>query len=265
MTATAPQFPTVDVSPVTADGLRFVTVFSPALRRRVDLTVWVPPGATSPLPLVTLLHGVYGSHWGWAWNGRAHEAAAGLIASGAMPPVALAMPSDGLWSHGSGYVTHGDADYEAWIVHEVPAAVRAAGVLVDDGPGALIGLSMGGFGAVRLAMRHPERYAATVGLSAICRWSSMRTFVGDLGRYPDVDDPDLAPLVTGCPDRPALRLDCGSEDLLIDENRELHDLLVAAGVGHEYEEHPGGHEWPYWADRVGPALAFAGRHLSAGR
>ena len=49
------------------DGLRFVTVRSPALGRRVDVCVWAPPigAARAPLPLVILLHGAAGSAWSW--------------------------------------------------------------------------------------------------------------------------------------------------------------------------------------------------------
>ena len=42
------------------------------------------------------------------------------------------MPSDGLWGDGSGYVPHADADYERWIVDEVPAAAALADERVTD-------------------------------------------------------------------------------------------------------------------------------------
>ena len=82
--------------------------------------------AAAPLPLVILLHGVYGSAWSWPLNGGAHLTVARLIEAEEIAPVALAMPSDGLWGDGSGYVPHADADYERWIVDEVPAAAALA-------------------------------------------------------------------------------------------------------------------------------------------
>ena len=94
-------FSTIEVSDpaIAADGLTFVTVKSRALRRRADVTLYVPPVAqgVADLPIVVLLHGVYGSHWAWALKGRAHLTAARLIAQGALPPAVLLMPSDGLW------------------------------------------------------------------------------------------------------------------------------------------------------------------------
>ncbi|HEV8549223.1 MAG TPA: hypothetical protein VGQ57_09345, partial [Polyangiaceae bacterium] len=68
------------------DGLRLVTVKSLALGRRADLTVYVPPGGTDPMPLVVLLHGVNGSHWSWSQRGGVHLTAARLIETGELPP-----------------------------------------------------------------------------------------------------------------------------------------------------------------------------------
>src|SRR4051794_7566414 len=105
-------FRTIEVSDerFTGEGLRYVTVKSRALRQRADLTLFVPPGASSAanLPLVILLHGVYGSHWAWALKGGAHRTAMRLIDQGEIPSMVLAMPSDGLWGDGSGYLTHKD-------------------------------------------------------------------------------------------------------------------------------------------------------------
>ena len=165
-------FRTIEVSDpaIAADGLGFVTVKSRALRRRADVTLYVPSVAqgVADLPIVVLLHGVYGSHWAWALKGRAHLTAARLIARGALPPAVLVMPSDGLWGDGSGYVVHADHDVEHWIVDEVPVLARE---LVPGcsarSPLLVAGLSMGGFGALRLAGKYPDRIAAAAALSAV--------------------------------------------------------------------------------------------------
>ncbi|WP_332369533.1 hypothetical protein [Spirosoma telluris] len=54
------------------DGLRYITVKTPNLKGRGDITVWLPSPeliGPEPLPLVILLHGVYGSHWAWPLKG----------------------------------------------------------------------------------------------------------------------------------------------------------------------------------------------------
>ena len=233
------------------DGLRFATANSRALRRRADATFW--SSGHERTPLVILLHGVYGSHWAWAMKAGAHRTAAALEV-----PCALAMPSDGLFGLGSGYVRHSGGDFASWILDEVPwlAAQALAGV-DPDAPVALVGLSMGGFGALLLGARHPERVHAVNGMSSITDFSQMKLFVGDISGY-DVDDADRSVLdaMRTAPSLPRIRFDCGSEDPLIEHNRALHAGLDAAGIEHEYVEHPGGHEWPYWSNHLAAALAF---------
>ena len=93
-----------------SEGLRHITVKSRALRGRGDMTLFVPRGAEQMLnlPLAILLHGVYGSHWAWTRSGGVHRTLTRLIDSGGITPIALVMPSDGLWGDGSGYVRHAD-------------------------------------------------------------------------------------------------------------------------------------------------------------
>ena len=61
---------------------------------------------------------------------------------------------------------------------------------------------------------------------------------------------------------PALRIDCGTEDGLLDVNRRFHAHLDVLGIPHEYEEFHGGHSWDYWDRHVQEALAFHARALA---
>jgi len=91
-------FRTLEISDATLSPacLRFLTVKSAALRRRADVTLVLPePGARSPsrhLPIVMLLHGVYGSHWAWAFKGGAWATGVRMMREGTLPPMVLAMP-----------------------------------------------------------------------------------------------------------------------------------------------------------------------------
>src|ERR1051326_7419159 len=62
-------------------------------------------------------------------------------------------------------------------------------------------------------------------------------------------------------ERPALRIDCGTEDGLLEENRQLHAHLQKIGYPHEYLEAPGAHDWGYWDVHVQEAIAFHARNL----
>jgi hypothetical protein len=98
------RFATIDLSdPVYEwEHLRFLTFKSPVLRGRGDVTLFVPLDSENAqnLPMVVLLHGVYGSHWNWALKGGAHRTAQAMIAGGEISPMVLVMPSDGLWGDG---------------------------------------------------------------------------------------------------------------------------------------------------------------------
>lgn len=263
-------FRTIEISHPSYEhhGLRQVTVKSAALRRRADITLWRPDHAAGPLPLVILLHGVYGSHWAWALKGGAHVTAAAMVETGQLPPLVLAMPSDGLWGDGSGYIKHGTGeDYERWIMDEVPAAAAEATDGITSGaPLFLSGLSMGGYGALRLGAKHGARVA---GISA----HSSATHSDDLDLFTDEDlslcgtDPSetstLDVIRAHRAVLPPLRFDCGTSDVLLPQNRTLHAALVSEGIAHTYEEFPGGHDWTYWQTHLVDSLRFFAGILAA--
>lgn len=135
------------------------------------------------------------------------------------------------------------------------------------------GLSMGGYGAFRLALDRPDLFRSATALSAALHFGhqeSMDTadewqqeFSRILGTKPRGGVNDLYPKVEALlPGRvPALRIDCGTEDFLLEANRDFHAFLKENEVEHEYEEHPGEHNWEYWDAQIQPALAFHRRHL----
>lgn len=254
-------FPTVELSDprYERDGIRHSTVFSPALGHRADCTFWLPVDRTTRCRLVVLLHGVYASHWGWSVSGGAHTVAEALATSGDVAPFALAMPSDGLYRHGSGYVTTQAGDVERWIVEEVPALAALAAVPIDPAAQlSIVGLSMGGFGALSIGAWNADRVESVVGMSSITDFDEMQLFVGDLGDY--AIEPRrrrvLDSILANRDHLPRIRFDCGSDDPLIDGNRRLHTELDAAGVAHEWAEYGGGHEWAYWHAHLGEAIRF---------
>jgi putative tributyrin esterase len=246
------------------DGLRFLTARSAALGgRRADVCFWSPPmvPAGAKLPLVMLLHGAGGSAWSWSLRGGAHLTTARLVETEEIAPVALVMPSDGLWGGGSGYVPHPDADYERWIVEEVPAIAALADDRVDpDAPVFVGGLSMGGFGALRLGAKYPDRFRGISAHSAVTTVARLAESTGDrLGDLPSFGQSDgtvLHWMETNATRLPPLRFDCGTDDHLLAGNRALHAALESRHVDHAYEEYAGGHDWVYWRLHVADTLRF---------
>ena len=259
------RFPWVEISDprFERDGLRFITIKSRAIGRRVDVCVWAPPisAGAAPLPLVILLHGVYGNAWSWPLNGGAHLTVARLIEADEIAPVALAMPSDGMWGDGTGYVPHVDADYERWIVDEVPAAAALGDDrITQDSPLFIAGKSMGGFGALRLGAKYPDRFRGISAHSAVTTLGRLDEVIEErLDALPGFGQPDgtaLHWMETHASRLPPLRFDCGTDDQLLPGNRALHAALEARGIEHQYEEYAGGHDWPYWRLHLADTLRF---------
>lgn len=241
-------------------GIHHATVKSATLHRRADISFYVPPEAgAAKLPVVILLHGVYGSHWAWLYKGGAHRVLDRLIKEENLPPMMLAMPSDGLWGDGSGYVRHRDADYASWIVDEVPEAAAEIDARCKGAPRFISGLSMGGYGALRLGLLHPQKFAGISAHSSITDVTQMQGFVEEPPAEFDLTDTKPVAVIDCAKwnsQLPPLRFDCGTEDILIEHNRTLHRDLKAAGIPHVYEEFPGGHAWDYWHAHLADTLRF---------
>ena len=244
------------------DNLRFLTIKTPHLKGRGNISVFVPAGVeATDLPLVLLLHGVYGSAMDWPQQAGAHLTAQKLIDEGKIPPMILAMPSDGLWGDGSGYLPHHGLHFEKWISEDVPDAVRELIPQAANSTTTFIsGLSMGGFGALRIGAKYPDKFRAINAHSAITSKEQMNLFVEEpLSDYQQENpmDEDVFQTMKNNQDQlPPIRFDCGKDDPLIEYNRTLHRQLEEAQISHFYEEFSGGHEWPYWEAHLVDALLF---------
>ena len=138
----------------------------------------------------------------------------------------------------------------------------------------IAGESMGGYGAVKVALRRPERFAACASLSGVMDYAAMVERVRK-GEWPDVlsqeldalhgtgmpPDPqeDLFQLLrdrANDPGRPGLLQICGTEDFLYADNLRFRDAARAAGYGHTYLEWAGEHAWPFWDVAIQRAFQY---------
>ena len=237
---------------------RFLTVQSPALRRRGDIVIYNSETTTPDVPAVTLLHGVYGSAWAWMYSGGVHTVYERLREEG-LSEFVLLMPSDGLPGDGSGYYARSDADYQAWITHDVrTAATLAVPGLSEASRHYICGLSMGGYGALRLAALEPGRYHGASAHSPVTTAADFDGFTKD-NPAAGMADTDLADLITSRADTmPPFRFDCGRADTLFPSVQRLHSSLTSAGVAHGFDALEGDHSWPYWTRNVGRSLTVFG-------
>lgn len=240
------------------------SLYSPANDRRFEHWVWTPPGR-GPFPVLLLLHGISDAT-GFLWwqKGQAKETAAALVERGQVPPFILVIGTDGGFARGSAYCDWADGSARAethivnellpWIDNEFPTS----------GVRHVAGNSMGGYGAVTLALRHPGTFASASAMSGYFRprtrfgadaHDRMAAMYGD---EQGVRAHDPFVLVAEAQAAAGLRLllDCGVDDQLLPDSREFHEHLIGLGVPHAYAEHAGGHTWDYWRSHLGDHFRF---------
>lgn len=239
------------------------TLWSRANRRRFEHWLWVPDGP-GPFNLLFLLHGVYDAG-GFVWwtQGRAHETAARLVTDGDMAPTVVVMPTDTGAELGSGYCDWADGTTraESYLIRELLPHLEET--LPLSGKRWITGLSMGGYGALLLALRHPGIFESATATSGFFYPDRLFKFVDDAadrmwGTSEVKQSHDVRSLIADAERVAGLRiaLDCGTDDDLIEENRDFHRHLDELGIAHGYAEHGGGHEWSYWADHLEDHLRF---------
>ncbi len=248
--------------------VRLDSSYAPSLGRTMKSVVFLPEGydSTMQYPVLYLLHGLWGSYTDWNARTRLSTYAAGCSLIVVMP--------DGENSWYVNALNDSAGRFEDYIVEDLPAAI-ARTYRIDTVRAAIAGLSMGGYGALMLAMRHPDRYFFAGGLSsyitipgeippgskrtasALVHESLPRIFGPDSGFfYPEHDLFELCRRTP--PERlPYLYLAAGIEDgysHLLSAHRELTDSLRERRIAYEYHELPGGHSWVFWDGEIQPLL-----------
>lgn len=227
---------------------------SDILGKHVGLNVLLPDKGDGPFAALYLLHGLSDDYTIWLRRTRIEAYVCDL-------PLIVVMP-DGFRS----FYTNAESgarygDYVA--VETVDFVDRTFPTIATRGKRSVGGLSMGGYGALRLALAHPDRFCSANSHSGALlrsvRGTSDEIFPEHhqvFGRNPRKTRHDLLHLAKCLKRRPALRIDCGTEDHLLADNRKVHQELKRMRVAHEYAELPGGHTWDYWDLHVRDAIRF---------
>ena len=240
--------------------------FSNALQKQTVCNIIMPeiPGHAGPFPVFYLLHGLSDDFSTWQ-----RKTSIGRYVQ--MLPMMIVMP-DG----GRGFYTDAQQGYahESAIISDLIPFIDGHFHTVAERRGRCIGgLSMGGYGAIKLALKHPEMFASANSHSGAVgfahgQWRhDQPEFERITGPNPAGGPDDCYALTekfaptTNRAQLPALRLDCGTSDFLLDQNREFHAHLQSLNIPHEYAEFPGAHDWAYWDKHVQSALRFHAKHL----
>lgn len=210
------------------------------------------------LPTVYILHGWSGNDTDWT-----SKTDVGKLAD--EYNVILVMP-DG--SYDKWYVdspVSPNSKYETYIGKEVVEFVdRTYRTVAKKEARAITGLSMGGFGALNVAVNNAATFGAAGSLSGgvdprdFSKNWGLENALGDHVKSADFwNDKAIVNNVhrfifSGID----LAIDCGVDDFFIDSNRALHKRMVDLKVPHDYTERPGGHSWDYWSNAIKYQVLF---------
>jgi len=302
-TAFAATGPTARAAAPTARGRVRENLAMPSSVLGTDVlySLYLPPGSTDDgrhdggreLPVLYLHHGSGDDNTAWLRKGDAGAILDEAIARRDVPPIAVVMPDarrDMTRPPGGQYLTYhmNDADgshrYADMFTEEfVPFVEDLHRVGGAPGRRCVGGLSMGGFGSLSYALRHPDTFAAAFALSAGFRtdeqvvaldmdgynrrygraWGENlegEARLNDLYRSWNLLDA-IACTPADVLSRTAWFLDCGAYDGLFEGNAALHIALTRKGVPHRFMSREGGHDWAYWTSGLPAALAFLAGHL----
>jgi S-formylglutathione hydrolase FrmB len=223
-------------------------------RQQIGMTGALPDG---PPPVLFLLHGLSDDDTSWLRRTSIERYAAPLGLAVVMPQVHRSFYAD--QAYGGAYWT--------FLTEELPALVGPFfRVSAEPADTFVAGLSMGGYGAFRWALTHPERFGAAACLSGAVHLTGLRT------ARERPEDPRLFERVFGPGEIPAeadlfalleavdpvalppLYLGCGTEDPLMPDNQAFADRAAARGVGLTTSFVPGTHEWGLWDTEIAQVL-----------
>ena len=259
--------------------VRTTTLHSAALGREVPCAVHLPPSyaeGSKTFPVVYVLHGLFETHQFWERRGLA-AILDDLWARHVLPEFVVVAVDGG----NSFFANSPLGAYEDLATKDAIAFAESTHRVRRERAGrALLGVSMGGYAALRIALSHPDLYAAVATHSAMLLAAPPRPGQGadpyQLAAFARVfgEPPDLALWRANDPldwaqradarAVPGLSFDCGDHDRygLGAGNEELHRRLLARGVPHEFALRPGDHGYEYVRTVLPSSLEFLSKRLT---
>ncbi|MCE0522947.1 MAG: esterase family protein [Methylacidiphilales bacterium] len=238
--------------------------FSEALQKQSAAHILLPEGkGRGPFPVLYLLHGLSDDHTIWMRRSNIERHVGGW-------PLIVVIPDGGCGFYCD--AVEGFA-YQTAIVRDLVNTIDTFFHTKAERKGRCIGgLSMGGYGAIKLALQYPDLFVSAHSHSGCPDyghggWTDLpgtKQILGDkLGGGGPNDLYRLAAEAKGWKQskRPELWIDCGTKDALLKENRHFSAYLKKLRLPHVYKEFPGGHSWEYWDRHIQDALVFHAKHL----
>jgi S-formylglutathione hydrolase FrmB len=243
-----------------------VVTYSSAMQKNIKAVVIVPDNYKNlkDLPVVYLLHGYSGNYADWVKKAKGFEKNADQY------NMIIVCPDGGFGSWYWDSPVASDFKYETYISDELVKWVDGNYKTIKDRKGrGITGLSMGGHGALYLALKHQDVFGTAGSMSGgvdIRPFPNNWDMAKRLGKYAEQPERwekntviNLLHLLT--PNSLALIIDCGTEDFFYKVNEKLHEQLLYRNIPHDFLTRPGGHNWPYWTNAVQYQLLFMNNYF----
>ena len=234
--------------------------FSKSMNREIASTIILPdsydslPTSGVLYPTVYILHGGGGNHGNWL------KRMPQLTSLADKYEMVFVFPDAGSYSWYLDHPLDPSSQYETYITDELVNSVECAYRVSRSGTKrAITGLSMGGHGAIYLALRQPKMFAAAGSMSGVLDFALFPNRKG-MDKFNDIRQHSVAAIAadfnTELHEAPALIFDCGTEDLFLPSNRSLKAILESQNLEFSYSERKGTHNWNYWRTSILDHLEF---------
>jgi S-formylglutathione hydrolase FrmB len=245
-----------------------ILVYSQSMKKNIKAVIITPDNYASAkeFPVVYLLHGYSGNQLDWITKAKGFEKAVDQY------NLIIVCPDGGYRSWYWNSPVDPRSQYETFISDELVKAIDTKYKTIKDRSGrAITGLSMGGHGALYLAIKHQDVYGAAGSMSG---GVDIRPFANNwdmaklLGTYAEQPDRwekntviNMLNLLT--PNSLAIIIDCGTDDFFFKVNENLHQQLMYRNIPHDFIARPGAHTWPYWTNAVKYQLLFMSNYFES--
>ena len=247
-----------------------ILVYSQSMQKNIKAVVITPDNYASAkeLPVVYLLHGYSGNHLDWITKANGFEKAADQY------NMIIICPDGGFGSWYWNSPVDPKSQYETFVSVELVKAIDEKYKTIKDRTGrAITGLSMGGHGALYIAIKHQDVFGAAGSMSGgvdIRPFPNNWEMAKQLGTYAEQPERwekntviNMLNLLT--PNSLAIIIDCGTDDFFFKVNENLHQQLLYRNIPHDFISRPGAHTWPYWTNAVKYQLLFMRNYFDSAK
>jgi len=238
-----------------------INVYSPKMKKEIKNVVILPANYSKKkhYPVVYLLHGYSGNYTDWV------RLVPTIKTYSTNYQFIIVCPDGGYNSFYFDSPIDSTSQYETYISQDLIVTIdNKYSTIPNRNARAITGLSMGGHGALYLAIRHQDIFSNAGCMSGVVdlRYSTQKKGLANrIGNF-ETDSLEwkkrsVTNLIDSIKNNELnLIIDCGNADAFSQITLKLHNKLLVQKIDHDYIERPGAHTWDYWANAIPHQLLF---------